>query len=601
MPKYQSRSFVQDRSNHGHDRHYDHDFERRRQRRSMVQEGEYKNKNGYYRSQHYQYHPGGGRQPTNIRRHQPYSLSASPISSSSSSTSSLSSRKPSPSASLSRHHYYDTTSSHYPPYYQHHQRYYDYQNSTHDQWKMMPSYLTTHDCPTRHNDNNRYKLRSSKNSRFFSPFIFSNNNNNNNNHWNSRRSYMTNNESSIPPSHYNDGHDRGGRGRGWGGRGSRGSRGGGRGRGRGRGRGGFNPSFHHYQHHRHLPPKSYVPTPRQVKEWESFNSKERERPSVPTQEPSEAYMTLSEKPSEVLKEPVDNKKLIILDLNGTLASRTQNRQSMYVRPYQDIFLDYIFKHFKVMVWSSAQPHSVTNMCQLFGDYEKDLLRAWDRRYFSLTPAEYNRKSITLKDLEVIWDNLDEEDGTFDATNTILVDDSPAKAILQPYNSIHLCEFSHTSPTFLHYGESELLHVVRYLEELRFQSNVCHFMKKKPFKSVDPAKNQDKENEFKAYHYIFDQEGRRLHDFHPDTLIKSKKEKYDKEEGHRHHYRFDEEGEKYKDKHKHKKEDGEKNEKGKKTKDEKKDTGSSSSGEKHKHKKKEEDVSEIEHQLKSTKL
>ena len=200
---------------------------------------------------------------------------------------------------------------------------------------------------------------------------------------------------------------------------------------------------------------------------------------------------------------------------------------MYVRPYQDKFLDYIFKHFQVMVWSSAQPHSVTKMCQLFGDYEPDLLRAWDRRYFNLSTSDYNRKSQTLKDLEIVWGGLG-DDHEFDATNTILIDDSPAKAIIQPYNSIHLCEFDHTSPNFLKHGEDELLHVVQYLEQLRNQSNVCSFMRQEPFKSVDPTQNKvegrDNEDDFKSYHYICGQEGRQLHVFGSPEKQKDKKEK-----------------------------------------------------------------------------
>ncbi|KAI7847816.1 HAD-like domain-containing protein [Circinella umbellata] len=295
--------------------------------------------------------------------------------------------------------------------------------------------------------------------------------------------------------------------------------------------------YNQYQNNRHYTPKTIIQTPRQVKEWTSFNenyiekSLESSLSSIDKQTPSSSYLTLSQEPSKPLTDPMDKKKkLIILDLNGTLASRTTNRQSMYVRPYQDRFLDYIFKYFKVMVWSSAQPHSVTHMCQLFGEYEGDLLRMWDRRYFNLSRTNYNRKSQTIKDLEIVWKGLG-DDNEFDATNTILIDDSPAKAIMQPYNSIHLCEFDHTSPHFLKYGEDELLHVIDYLERLRTQSNVCYFMSKEPFQSMDSTQNKDhiKEDDFKAYHYIFGQEGRKLHDFNPTKQQKNKKKEDQHEE------------------------------------------------------------------------
>ncbi|KAI8139901.1 NLI interacting factor-like phosphatase-domain-containing protein [Fennellomyces sp. T-0311] len=238
----------------------------------------------------------------------------------------------------------------------------------------------------------------------------------------------------------------------------------------------------------------------------------RGRYQVPRQQaplkPSEQYIALSQQASTLLEEPVP-KKLLILDLNGTLVSRTKARDSMYVRPYQDKFIDYIFRYFHVMVWSSAQPHSVAYMCELFDGRDNELILKWDRRMFGLTSAQYNSKSITIKDLEKVWKALDAK---FDATNTVLLDDSPVKAQLQPYNSIHLREFSHTSPTFHSHGESELLHVVRYLGKVRVQSNVCSFMKETPFVPPDPTQDRDNENSFEAYHYIFGQKERRLVDF-----------------------------------------------------------------------------------------
>ncbi|KAI9491764.1 HAD-like domain-containing protein [Zychaea mexicana] len=372
-------------------------------------------------------------------------------------------------------------------------------------------------------NNNNNNSSSSKIRSFSSPFTFYQHNR----HFHcAKRQLMTGTDPSIAPNplprssdNITDFDNGGNRGRG---------RGRGRGPGRGRGQQFHNTNdgeFHTHQRHfhyqsssshysrgRHEVPFGYTPTARQTQEYTSYSNKKQGLPSslLTRQSPRESYMKLSQQPSTVLAEPIDDKKLLILDLNGTLASRTTNRRSMYVRPYQDKFLDYIFRHFKVMVWSSAQPHSVNSMCRLFGSYVDDLLLTWDRRYFNLSTGDYNRKTVTLKDLEVVWRALGQD--TYDASNTILVDDSPAKAILQPYNSIHLKEFDHTSPTFRKYGEAELLHVVRYLEQVRIQSNVCSFMREQPFVSPDPS--QDKENEFRVYHYVFDQEGRRLHSFEP---------------------------------------------------------------------------------------
>lgn len=224
-------------------------------------------------------------------------------------------------------------------------------------------------------------------------------------------------------------------------------------------------------------------------------------------EPTEAYKAVSLEPS--VEQDTPSKKLLILDLNGTLVSRVQ-RSSMYVRPYQDCFLDYIFEHFTVMVWSSAQPHSVARMCRLFNQHMPNLRLMWDRSHFGLSRADYNRKCTTHKNLDRVWSVLTE----FDATNTVLLDDSPAKAVFQPYNSLHLSEFDHKNPLFQQHGERELLHVMRYLDVLKKQSNVCSHMRQNPYIPSSPVDDPEQENSFSVYHYVFHQTGRRLVDFRP---------------------------------------------------------------------------------------
>ncbi|KAJ8655805.1 hypothetical protein O0I10_008469 [Lichtheimia ornata] len=55
---------------------------------------------------------------------------------------------------------------------------------------------------------------------------------------------------------------------------------------------------------------------------------------------SDYYLSKSGETSVHVPDPSD-RQLVILDLNGTLVSRVNN--GMYVRPYQDLFLDYLFQ------------------------------------------------------------------------------------------------------------------------------------------------------------------------------------------------------------------------------------------------------------------
>ncbi|KAI8096921.1 HAD-like domain-containing protein [Halteromyces radiatus] len=229
--------------------------------------------------------------------------------------------------------------------------------------------------------------------------------------------------------------------------------------------------------------------------------------------PSKAYLDQSDIPSVKLNKPM--KQLLILDLNGTLVSRTKGSHSLYSRPYLEPFLDYIFDNFSVMVWSSATYKNVDKMCEIFGKHRKNLILIWTRSNFGLSEADYNRKVITIKDLELVWKELPK----YNAKNTILMDDSPEKTILQPYNHCVISEFNHLSPSFKKRGENELIKVQRYLEQIRYEDNISNYIKHSPYgttfklneqQQVEPE-NDDNDNDgyptsCLCYHYMFPQHG-----------------------------------------------------------------------------------------------
>ncbi|KAG6875841.1 hypothetical protein C0993_007150 [Termitomyces sp. T159_Od127] len=247
------------------------------------------------------------------------------------------------------------------------------------------------------------------------------------------------------------------------------------------------------------------------------------RAPIPTS-PSPEYISESKKPSTRLNVPVEARKLLILDLNGTLVYRTphvqrefrqarrharaaQHHQAhdyyhggssyqpyshhdsrpyeashspyssysnlppmsgdaysdqtaprplrvVHPRPYMRAFREYLFHPstrawLDTMVWSSAQPHSVADMVnKCFGSLQEDLLTVWARDTLGLEEKDYNRKVQTTKNLAKPWSELpitpssDPNTPQFhSAHTTLLMDDSPRKAYLQPYN--HLCVREYT--------------------------------------------------------------------------------------------------------------------------------------------------------------
>ncbi|KAG1856049.1 hypothetical protein DFJ58DRAFT_702666 [Suillus subalutaceus] len=208
-------------------------------------------------------------------------------------------------------------------------------------------------------------------------------------------------------------------------------------------------------------------------------------PPPPPAEPDPAYMALSLEPSHIVDDPRASRKLLILDLNGTLLIRSQHSRAraygsihsaprlraVQPRPYIPAFRAYLFapetrEWLDTMVWSSAQPHSVEDMVdRIFGDVKSKLVAVWDRGSLGLTKEDYHRKALTTKDLTKPWTLLPlgtnpaeiavplevecaaEQAGltpsiAHSAMTTLLLDDSPHKARLQPYN--HVCIPEYTS-------------------------------------------------------------------------------------------------------------------------------------------------------------
>ncbi|KAJ6507888.1 hypothetical protein C8R47DRAFT_1236633 [Mycena vitilis] len=139
-------------------------------------------------------------------------------------------------------------------------------------------------------------------------------------------------------------------------------------------------------------------------------------PPPPPAEPSPEYLaaSLSAQPSSI---PPGQRKLVIFDLNGTLLLRSARARSLtrkiYLRPYAGVLVAFL-AHPAVrtwldcMVWSSAQPHNVSEMVdRVFGAGEGagvgPILRAvWARDTLGLGRVAFHQKTQTTKDLAKPW-------------------------------------------------------------------------------------------------------------------------------------------------------------------------------------------------------
>ncbi|KAM7278717.1 hypothetical protein ACFE04_005851 [Oxalis oulophora] len=145
------------------------------------------------------------------------------------------------------------------------------------------------------------------------------------------------------------------------------------------------------------------------------------------------------------------KKLIILDINGLLADIVYRPpqeyepdafiagRAVFKRPFCSEFLKFCFERFEVGVWSSRTKRNVDRLADyLLGEFKSKLLFCWDQSQCTVTgfsTLDNNQKSMIFKELRKIWEkeepNLTWETGYFNKSNTLLLDDTPYKALLNP--------------------------------------------------------------------------------------------------------------------------------------------------------------------------
>ena len=183
-------------------------------------------------------------------------------------------------------------------------------------------------------------------------------------------------------------------------------------------------------------------------------------------------------------DPTPKKILIVLDLNGTLVHR--RRHTIVHRPYLPEFLDFLFKNFAVMIWSSARPQNVAKMVTavLTPQQNGDLVGMWNRQHLRLPAEDYEANVQVFKHLTFIWEDAEIQSMAqvfgvepWNQATTILIDDSKLKGAAQPFNLLEI-------PTFEGKDEqmkSDILkEVAGYLKEMMNWSDVSAFMHKNPF-------------------------------------------------------------------------------------------------------------------------
>ncbi|KAI3463819.1 hypothetical protein Pfo_020482 [Paulownia fortunei] len=214
--------------------------------------------------------------------------------------------------------------------------------------------------------------------------------------------------------------------------------------------------------------------------------------------------------SQVVKESINvavnrafagytGKKLLVLDVNGLLVDISSYvpydydpddiilKKAVFKRPYCDDFLKFCFERFNVGVWSSRTKRNMEPILDfLLGNDKCKLLFCWDQSHCTdtgFTTVEKRHKPLLLKKLKRLWDkcepDLPWERGVYNESNTLLLDDTPYKALSNPrYNAIFPRTYQFTDVRDNSLGPRGDLHV--YLEGLAMAENVQEYVKQNPF-------------------------------------------------------------------------------------------------------------------------
>ncbi|OMO62940.1 NLI interacting factor [Corchorus capsularis] len=191
------------------------------------------------------------------------------------------------------------------------------------------------------------------------------------------------------------------------------------------------------------------------------------------------------------------KKLLVLDLNGILVDVVPNPgefrpdiklsgKGVFKRPFCNDFLEFCLRTFNVGIWSSRINKNVRILVDfLLRKRKKNLLFCWDRSRCTITKLETledKPKPLVLKELRKLWKNVSKlpwEKGEYDESNTLLLDDSPYKALRNPANTaIFPFPYQYTDAEDASLGPGGDIRT--YLEGVAAAEDVQKYVEQNPF-------------------------------------------------------------------------------------------------------------------------
>ncbi|GAV73803.1 NIF domain-containing protein [Cephalotus follicularis] len=198
------------------------------------------------------------------------------------------------------------------------------------------------------------------------------------------------------------------------------------------------------------------------------------------------------------------KKLLVLSLNGLLVHRDfcrdfaripKNRtfdgrygnHLVYKRPFSDDFVRFCFERFEVGIWSSAIERNVGAVLDIvLGGLRQRLQFVFDQEECTnsgFKALEKKEKPLFLKELRTVW----LKGFKYSASDTLLIDDKPYKALLNPPNT-GIFPWPYDPNNVDDNALDPKGELCQYLDGLADAENVPSYVKENPFgqQAVSPA-------------------------------------------------------------------------------------------------------------------
>lgn len=174
---------------------------------------------------------------------------------------------------------------------------------------------------------------------------------------------------------------------------------------------------------------------------------------------------------------------------------------VYNRPHMREFIEWVHDHFEVGVWSSANTQNTKRLVDyVWGAHVSKISFIWGQERCSnigipVESATKRKHPMFLKELKNVWSQKKKTGlARFNQSNTLLIDDSPYKAIRNPANTaIHPRGYTvYEMATDDMLSERGALRV--YLEEMSRATSIPDFVKGKPWNGGEITEEQRQEIE-----------------------------------------------------------------------------------------------------------